>query len=171
MMRVVPTALAETEAADALARYWAGPVGGLALPVDPVFIARQMGAEVWITDLDDGVSGVLIAEPGQQTAIHLSSTEAVVRQRYTCAHEIGHLVRRRAAGVTRFGFIDRRDHLSASGTDPEESWANRFAAALLMPASMLRDSPQRDPTNLAPVYGVSVRAMSIRLTTLGLVAR
>ncbi|MCA1693499.1 MAG: ImmA/IrrE family metallo-endopeptidase [Actinobacteria bacterium] len=117
------------------------------------------------------VSAVLVASPGQQASIYLNQSDAQVRQRFSCAHEIGHYLRRRASGQEQFGFIDRRDHFSSTGPDPEERWANQFAAALLMPVDLLQESPQRDPHQLARVYEVYEQAMTHQLTNLGLIKR
>ncbi|MGH3938813.1 MAG: ImmA/IrrE family metallo-endopeptidase [Pseudonocardiaceae bacterium] len=152
-----------------LTQHWATSDGTYPLPVDPIYLARQLGMEVYLSDLDCDVSAVLVASPGQQTGIYLNQSDQRVRQRFSCAHEIGHFQRRRASGQQQFGFIDRRDHLSSTGLDPEERWANQFAAALLMPADLLQASPQRDPHQLARVYDVSERAMTHRLTNLGLI--
>lgn len=121
-----------------LTQHWAMPEGAYPLPVDPIYLARQLGMEVYLSDLDSDVSAVLVASPGQQTSSYLNQSDARVRQRFSCAHEIGHYLRRRASGQEQFGFIDRRDHFSSTGGDPEERWANQFAAALLMPADLLR---------------------------------
>jgi Zn-dependent peptidase ImmA (M78 family) len=161
----------DMHATDLLTRHWATADGAYPLPVDPIYLARQLGMEVYLSNLDPDVSAVLVASPGQQTSIYLSQSDARVRQRFSCAHEIGHYLRRRASGQQQFGFIDRRDHFSSTGLDPEERWANQFAAALLMPVDLLQASPQRDPHQLAPVYDVSPQAMTHRLTNLGLINR
>lgn len=159
----------EMQATALLAQHWVTPEGAYPLPVDPIYLARQLGMEVYLSDLASEVSAVLVAHPGQQTGIYLNRSDAKVRQRFSCAHEIGHYLRRRASGQEQFGFIDRRDHFSSTGIDPEERWANQFAAALLMPASLLQSSPQRDPHQLAPVFDVSAQAMKHRLANLGLI--
>jgi Zn-dependent peptidase ImmA (M78 family) len=161
----------DMQATALLTQHWATPDGTYPLPVDPIYLARQLGMEVYLSDLAPDVSAVLVASPGQQTSIYLSRSDPRVRQRYSCAHEIGHYLRRRASGQQQFGFIDRRDHFSSTGLDPEERWANWFAAALLMPADLIQVSPQRDPRHLAPVFDVSVQAMTHRLTKLGLINR
>lgn len=37
--------------------------------MDPLYLARQLGMEVYLSDLALGVSAVLVASPGQQTGI------------------------------------------------------------------------------------------------------
>jgi Zn-dependent peptidase ImmA (M78 family) len=79
-------------------------------------------------------------------------------------------------------FIDRyvvfrRDGVSPLGDDQEEVEANAFAAALLMPADLLRDEiwksdfdldDDEDVIRLAKRFNVSTSAMSNRLAWLGL---
>ncbi|MCD2197693.1 ImmA/IrrE family metallo-endopeptidase [Actinomycetospora endophytica] len=161
----------EVTADDVLDQLGVDELGGLPLPVDPVALARWLGAEVFTMDLEDDVSAMLVGEAGRPPTIYLNARETSERRRFSCAHEIGHLLRRRTSGVTDFGFVDRRNHLSETGTDREERWANRFAAALLMPTVFLRGVPpeqRRHPERLAPVFGVSPTAMRIRLENLGL---
>lgn len=137
----------DMQATALLTQHWATPDGTYPLPVDPIYLARQLGMEVYLSDLAPEVSAVLVASPGQQTSIYLSRSDPRVRQRYSCAHEIGHYLRRRASGQQQFGFIDRRDHFSSTGLDPEERWANQFAAALLMPADLIQVSRSGIPTS------------------------
>jgi Zn-dependent peptidase ImmA (M78 family) len=85
------------------------------------------------------------------------------------AHEIGHFVKR-ATAPDAFEYVDRRDNLSATGTDPDEIYANEFAANLLMPEDWVRKYTEnnRSPAELAIVFGVSAEAMNYRLQNLGL---
>jgi len=68
--------------------------------------------------------------------------------------------------------VYRRDEHSATGEDRREREANRFAAALLMPADLLRTEIQKQPFDfgdeemlpaLASKFQISTQAMSIRL--------
>ena len=161
----------EATADQVLGQLGVDELNGLPLPVDPVAIARWLGAEVFTMDLEPDVSAMLVGEQGQNPTIYLNAGDSADRRRFSCAHEVAHLLRRRSSGATDFGFVDRRDHLAAQGTDPEERWANRFAAALLMPAALLRGVPPEQrafPERLAPLFGVSPTAMRIRLENLRL---
>jgi Zn-dependent peptidase ImmA (M78 family) len=158
-------------ALDVLENYWANDDGQVDFPVDPVAIAKSMGAKVLRAGLDDDVSGLLVKEPDDETAtIYLNSGDPDRRQRFTCAHELGHLARRGSAKGERIGYVDSRDLESRSGKNPEEVWANQFAAELLMPAAAVRAlwAQGESPTRLARVFGVSSAAIDIRLGSLGL---
>jgi len=73
--------------------------------------------------------------------------------------------------------IFRRDDNSATGNDKEEVEANRFGAALLMPATLVRKEIRKHSLDLddedalgflAKQFRVSAVAMTYRLSALGL---
>lgn len=94
------------------------------------------------------------------------------RQRFTTAHEIGHWVHKYqdTPDDAVLGRVESRDDASSKGIDPEEIWANRFAAALLMPAAIVRRhwGEVRTRDELSGMFGVSRRSMDVRIATLGL---
>jgi Zn-dependent peptidase ImmA (M78 family) len=120
--------------------------------------------------MDSGVSGVIQKKAGRDAAIYLNDKDHPNRQRFTCAHELGHYVNHTNNGVLDYEFVDYRDQLAAEGTDPEEVYANRFAAALLMPAGEVRTLKRGgyDLVQLAYRFRVSEEAMTIRLASLDL---
>ena len=151
-------------------------------PVDVVAIANRVGLQVIFTDLGDDISGALITGPhGSCIAIRKSDPEP--RKRFSIAHETAHhyLGHQFDAGehvhVDRGHLISLRNHRSSAGTDLKEIEANQFAACLLMPSRILRESIKRlngdqlydsDITALAKQYQVSEQAMTIRLSALRL---
>lgn len=160
---------ARADAGHALEVWPKDPYGRPLLPVDPVQIARNLGADVFVSALEPDVSGVLVKQGGGTPTIYLNINDAPVRQRFSCAHEVGHFWRRRLA-ENNFGYVDRRNTLSSTGTNAEEVYANQFAAELLMPADLVRDyAGQGYPAeHLAPIFHVSLDAMRIRFSTLEL---
>lgn len=162
---------ARRAALDVLERFWANSDGKVNFPVDPVAIAKSMGVNVLSAELDDDVSGLLVKAPEDPNAtIYLNREDHERRQRFTCAHELGHLSRRGTADGEKFGYVDSRDLESRSGKNPEEVWANRFAAELLMPAAAVRAlwAQGESASRLARVFGVSAAAVDVRLGSLGL---
>lgn len=139
-------------------------------PVDPVVIAKQLGLRVITGPLPEDISGVLVKRSGQDPAIILNERDSRNRQRFTCAHEIGHYIYRLETDGDHYEYIDRRDTLSARGVNEEEIFANRFAAALLMPEDEVRVLAEGgEPRYLMAIYfGVSDDAMRFRLKNLGL---
>lgn len=164
---------AEAAAQSVLESYAAGQP--LTAPIDPVKIARSLGINVWSAKLDNNVSGELVKLAPDTNAdldMYLNADHAPVRQRFTCAHELGHYYRVLLSHPNLdLTFLFRRDDLSSCGTDRDEIYANQFAAALLMPEELVtvihRALP--DPVELAAQFNVSPQAMSNRLATLNLV--
>jgi IrrE N-terminal-like domain len=159
----------EADAERLLQAAWVGRFGEMVLPVDPVRIAKDLGIDVFVAPMERDVSGVLVKRPGADAVIYLNEVDHSNRQRFTCGHELGHYVRRTEDGKLDYEFVDRRDKLAQSGTDPDEIYANRFAAALLMPADVIRRL-HRDSTavELAYLFKVSEEAMKFRLANLQL---
>jgi Zn-dependent peptidase ImmA (M78 family) len=162
---------AREAALDVLQKYWTDDDGRVDFPVDPVAIAKRLGAEVLRAKLDEDVSGLLVKDPDAENAkIYLNADDNDRRQRFTCAHELGHLTRRGRRVGERIGYVDSRDIESRTGRNPEEVWANQFAAELLMPAAAVRTLWARGESaaRLSRVFGVSAQAVGVRLATLGL---
>ena len=110
--------------------------------------------------------------------IGVNRDQAAVRQRFTIAHELGHLLlhERSQVHVDREFRVRLRSGVSREGTDRDEMEANRFAAELLMPIGFLRAdleeweldlADDRQLRALARRYGVSTQSLAIRLNNLG----
>jgi len=155
---------AETDAARLLQATW-----GDAVPVDPVAIARIAGLRVLEAPLDENTLGALVKQPGQDPTILLNESDSKNRRRFTCAHELGHFVRR-SEEADEYTRVDLRNSLSATGEEPEEVYANEFAACLLMPEKEVRQLVQSGMSDLemAIRFKVSREAMQFRLKNLGL---
>ena len=159
---------AQKDARGVLETFAVDMFGDVDLPVDPVKIAQQLGISVFTDELDQGVSGMLIKEKGRDAEIYLNRTDHKNRQRFTCAHELGHYIKRtNDKGDLNFAFVDSRDALASQGTHQDEIYANQFAAELLMPEREVRAKrKQADLTQLAYLFGVSTEAMKYRLVNL-----
>jgi Zn-dependent peptidase ImmA (M78 family) len=145
--------------------------GLLTLPVDPVAVARLEGINVYSVDLENGLSGLINKDPGEDPEIFLNANHAPVRQRFTCAHELGHyfdMVFNN--GPDEYYF--ERAHLAQCGTDRQERFANGFAAGLLMPEQEVREFVRMGvkTPEMALRFHVSVLAMENRLKNLTLLA-
>ncbi len=141
----------------------AGPVGpGLAGLVE---IAERWNASVEFARLREDLSGFIIKEPGQDPRIYINADHTTARQRFTLAHEIGHLIERESvAGDNNYSFVDYR---SSEGYDLHEFFADEFAGELLMPAGLLiRTVRQHGEYKAAVDFGVSVPAVKRRLARL-----
>ncbi len=142
-------------------------------PVDPVWIARHLGLNVIEAGLQPEVSGALVKKPDEDPVIVLNANDSLTRKRFTCAHELGHYVYRLTKNGTHapsYEYVDLRGPVAAEGTNPEEVYANTFAANLLMPEDALRawHSDGQHPLLIASRLGVSGDAVGFRLKNLGL---
>jgi Zn-dependent peptidase ImmA (M78 family) len=146
-----------------------GEVWGESIPVDPVRIARVAGLRVIDVALDADTLGALVKRPGQDPIIMLNESDGANRRRFTCAHELGHFVRR-SDEAEEYATVDLRSGLSATGDDPEEVYANEFAACLLMPEEEVKrlDKQGLSDLEMAIRFGVSREAMQFRRKNLGL---
>lgn len=162
-------AQAERDARQALDGWWSTPAEDSPLPVDPFELARRFGITVNYEFLPADESGNIDITP-ESAVITLNIADHANRQRFTCAHEIGHYVRRRSSGQSG-RYIDYRSTLAGLGVDQEEVYANQFAAALLMPAHLVKRWHDLGETDdrLARRFGTSVQAMELRLRNLRLV--
>lgn len=106
------------------------------VPVDR--IARQLGVRVQFAPLDNDLSGMAHIRDGI-VVVGVNSLHAPNRQRFTLAHELGHVILHRPI-LESAVHVDRvllRDRNSSTGTDQQEIEANAFASELLMPTDIL----------------------------------
>jgi Zn-dependent peptidase ImmA (M78 family) len=162
----------EIAAKELLTAVWAPRWEDMPYPIDPAKIAERLGVRVFAAGLNPDVSGMLLKEPAQDPLIYLNGSDSKNRQRFSCAHELGHYVKRTSGtdAPEELEYVDFRNPLSAQGLDHEEVWANQFAAALLMPSEIVKrlHKDLESPAALAGEFGVSSDAMSFRLKNLGL---
>lgn len=147
-------------------------------PVPIRKLARSCGARiVQVSGDDDDIDGFLYRQD-KEVVIGINRNQAPVRQRFTIAHELGHLLLHEPSQVhVDRGFRVRlRSGSSRDGIDRDEMEANRFAAEILMPIDFLRRDLEKQEFDLADDsqlrslarrYGVSTQALAIRLNGLG----
>jgi Zn-dependent peptidase ImmA (M78 family) len=150
-------------ARDVLAQHW-----DKKLPVNVEAIAKGLGMDV-LRQPNPGYSGLFTKLADGTPVCSINSADAPVRQRFTVAHEIGHLVLGHESG-----YRDGPEAFSTDNRDPREVAANQFAAELLMPEAAIRflvfEKKISDVAVLAVKADVSQVAMQYRLKNLGLVS-
>lgn len=159
---------APIEAQAARREHW-NEHGRIPFPVDPEAIASKLGIQVYREPLPANTAGFIIrTRKDGPVRIVLNSNDGKHRQRFTLAHELGHYFQHR--DDDKIGFVDKRDELAAAGTDPNEVWANGFAAELLMPAATIRTwwAEGWSPSQIREALGVSEQAFAVRMSSLGL---
>jgi Zn-dependent peptidase ImmA (M78 family) len=150
-------------------------------PVPVEDIARKLGAVLRFEPFDgkDDVSAMLYRND-EHIVIGVNSGHSKTRQRFSIAHECGHLLLHKGKMYVD-ARVNFRDALSSQAVDPEEMEANAFAAELLMPRafvlSELLKAVDLYKTHDAQILGkamartfrVSPKAMDYRLRNLGLI--
>lgn len=141
--------------ADNVRRAWLLPRGPIKSLTECV---ERAGCLVIHCDLEDAkIDGVSYRIPGLPPIIFLNRRQPADRMRFSLAHELGHLVM----------------HDYPTATMEEE--ADRFASALLMPASdigpELRDLSIDKAAYMKPVWRVSMAALIYRAGDLGRIDR
>ncbi len=153
----------------------------------PINVARIASKHATLVTraLEDDISGALIPLGEKAWAILVNSQHHPNRQRFTIAHELGHLLLHGYTTPHADKQFRLRDARSSEGSVLEEIQANQFAAELLMPRAMIlkaiqRQGLQHSPANeemeekhfdalvskLAKDFRVSRQAMTIRLSSL-----
>jgi Zn-dependent peptidase ImmA (M78 family) len=127
-----------------------------------------LGVHANPVSLDHATSGALIKERYQVPEIVVNDGDGKLRQRFTCAHELGHYVRR--GDEDEYQRIYYRNEASTEGRYPEEVFANEFAGCLLMPEGNVRALHGEGlfDWEMAERFVVSRGAMQRRLRRLGL---
>lgn len=161
---------AEDEARSLIMSEWADR----GLPIDPTYIAKQVGVSVFEVDLAGDIDAMLKYYRGGSTpAIFVNPRTSLNRKRFSVAHELGHFVLNSRldpeGGILKTDTF-YRDSNSQTGGDPVEVFANQFAAELLMPSRFVRALAEQGKTDLvmAADFGVSLEALRNRLNTLNI---
>lgn len=149
-------------------------------PIQVEKIAELEKIEVIRVSAGWNESGFLLREGESHPVIGINRKNSPKRQRFTIAHELGHwrLHPGRPLIVDHSVMINKRNDVSSQATEPEEVQANQFAAALLMPESLVRDCAasggfrSRDEliSRLASEFDVSTDSMAWRLVNLGILS-
>lgn len=148
------------------------------LPIDLNALAEKAGIQIKYGNFEAEMSGFAYQKASTKY-IGVNATESDVRQRFTIAHELGHIFMHRQDSINydpSVELIHFRDGLSATGASKKEREANAFAADLLMPEEAVRKEIQmmkgidlHDTVavgRLADKFGVSHAAITVRLASL-----
>lgn len=124
----------------------------------------------YISYLDEDQTDAIIVEPDGSFIIRLSAHTGALRDNFTIAHEIGHLLLHwpmvRAEGAECGMRATRRIDNSNEDLRRCEWEANWFASAFLMPAKEFKDA--YEVGNAAESFGVTQSAVKVRAKILGI---
>ena len=143
-------------------------IKGVPVPIERV--AKSLGARLSFSPLDEELSGMVFFKEGVPI-IGVNSLHHPNRQRFTIAHEIAHLYLHRDQ-ITNAVHVDKqfaelilkRDAVSATGTERFEVEANQFAAALLVPRSVLGEQLKSTPIDIEDETALEQLAKSFRVS-------
>jgi len=136
----------------------------VAPPVPIEKIAELFSIKIFpYPNFPDNISGTIVNQ-NDSAIIGVNSNHAIVRQRFTIAHELGHFLLGHELGEKII------DDVFDKPNDKERE-ASEFAAELLMPRDFLKQDVLKKIKipDLAKQYMVSEQAMSIRLLKTGLI--
>ena len=126
------------------------------LPVNVVGLCRQMGIRTkFFTPTaggGDGYTTIFLGTP----YIFVSQDCTPERQRFTVAHELGHIL---LGHVGKAGLVNREPD---PGDNPMEREANVFASRLLAPACVLWALDARTPEEIAGLCKISNQSATFR---------
>lgn len=125
------------------------------LPVMVGKLCRSMGIRVVYytpTDENDGYSTII----GGRAVIFVSKNCIPARQRFTCAHELGHIL---LGHVGQYKLVNREP---SRGDNPIEHAANVFASRLLAPACVLWALDAKTPEEISALCQISHQAAAFR---------
>jgi Zn-dependent peptidase ImmA (M78 family) len=134
-------------------------------------VEERFGIPVVIAALPDGVAGACAGQ-GAAPMLFVNGRHATPRQRFTLAHELGHLRCRHDGAV----HVETIVTLDGKVTNPYEIQANAFAGELLVPKAAVADRFDREPgleevVLIAAEYGISALAALFRLVTAGAIGQ
>ena len=130
--------------------------GVTALPVKMGELCAALGLEVIITELDSvSGDGKTVSVDGKPYIL-IDGRTSVRRQRFTLAHEVGHVL---LGHVGRYKLVNREP---APGDNPIEQAANVFASRLLAPACVLWALDVHTPEEIAELCNISRTAAEFR---------
>jgi Zn-dependent peptidase ImmA (M78 family) len=146
-------------------------------PVDVLQVATAMGVRVYEVEFtDSNIDGMVVMRPadnpagvtpGERATIYIAAGQAMPRKKFTIAHELGHVDLNHVNVDSPPAFRGKGQPYNGE----QEKEANRFAAALLMPAQPFARAlySQKNIYGVALTFGVSVNAASIRAAQLRLI--
>lgn len=126
-----------------------------ALPVKVAPLCRSMGIGVYLYEPKDDNSGYSTVIAGR-AIIYISRFDPPKRQRFTAAHELGHIL---LGHVGHYELVNREP---TESDNPIEQAANVFASRLLAPACVLWGCGVHSAEDISKLCDISDAAAAFR---------
>ncbi len=145
----------------------------LEIPIDLDYLLKELDVDLERTQLPERVDGASLPVKFAKGLIVVNEGRGFTRERFTIAHELGHILRHFPRMEQEGGlfFSDKKNPVLASLYERE---ADVFATELLMPRQEVINAFRKYSENiqeLANMFLVSKQAMKIRLEELKLIPR
>lgn len=151
----------------------------LTFPIPIEEVPDMLGGSLIFETFSDENLEAMIRKVDNTFEIQISPNKPQLRQRFSIAHEIGHLFLHMGYLINNTLWEEVGDYRDSVyyrfGHNSEEYEANEFAAAILMPEQEFKrisrenlSAGQFDIRNIASYFGVSEEAVSTRGKWLGL---
>lgn len=125
------------------------------LPIKIVQVCKALGIKVKMYKSTDGNDGYCKMYPNEPI-IFVNSLCSIPRQRFTVAHELGHIILRH---IGKYDLINREP---SSHDNPIETEANIFASRLLAPACVLHELGVKSPSDISKICEISLQSAEFR---------
>ena len=142
----------------------------LKIPIDLNYLLKKLNIDLERAHLPSRVDGMALSVKFARGLVVVNADRLKTRERFTIAHEIGHILRHYPRIKQKGGlFLEEKNSMFISICERE---ANIFATELLMPRAEVIAFHQRTKSiqELAGMFQVSKQAMSIRLEELKLIS-
>ena len=139
------------------------------VPTDLKKLVEGLGLKfIELNDPED-IDGAILEIEGKPKMAVLNTTKSITRQRFTLAHELGHIFLNHTKRDVYDGETSRENEgefSSKSSKPPKETEADIFASELLIPYEQLKKHADKlgDLDGLAELFQVSKQAMTIAIT-------
>lgn len=135
------------------------------VPTDLTRVSQKLGLKYIELNDPEGIDGAIIEIESKPAIAFLNKAKPIQRQRFTLAHELGHIFLKHSKRDL-YDAEDSRDigeELTDQSKPPKEKEADTFASELLIPYDKLKkyEADINDIAKLAGIFQVSKQAMTI----------
>lgn len=135
------------------------------VPTDLTKVFQKLGLKYIVLNDPEGIDGAIIEIENKPTIAYLNKAKPIPRQRFTLAHELGHIFLKHskrdfynAEESREFG-----DEEIDQSKPPQEKEADAFASELLVPNDKLKqhEADMNNIDKLSSIFQVSKQATTI----------